>query len=33
MKGGVYQDAVAPQLVRALFAVVHVRGESHKRYA
>ncbi len=33
MKGGVYLDAEAPQLVRAQFAVVHVRRGSRKRFA
>ncbi len=33
MKGGVYLDAEAPQLVQAHFAVVNVRRGSRKRFA
>ena len=33
MKGGIYLDAEAPQLVRAQFAVVHARRGSRKRFA
>lgn len=32
MKGGVYLDAEAPQLVQACFAVVSVRRGSRKRF-
>ena len=32
MKGGVYLDAEAPQLVQAHFAVVNVRRGSRKRF-
>lgn len=32
MKGGVYLDDEAPQLVRACFAVVNVRRGSRKRF-
>jgi hypothetical protein len=32
MKGGVYLDAEAPQLVQARFAVVNVRRGSRKRF-
>lgn len=32
MKGGVYLDAEAPQLVRSHFAVVNVRRGSRKRF-
>ena len=33
MKGGVYLDAEAPQLVQAHYAVVNVRRGSRKRFA
>lgn len=33
MKGGVYLDAEAPQLVQARFAVVTVKRGSRKRFA
>ncbi|MBU0752619.1 MAG: hypothetical protein KJ787_06865 [Gammaproteobacteria bacterium] len=33
MKGGVYLDAEAPQLVQARFAVVNVKRSSRKRFA
>jgi hypothetical protein len=33
MKGGVYLDAEAPQLVQARFAVVNVRRGSRKRFS
>jgi hypothetical protein len=33
VKGGVYLDAEAPQLVRAHFSVVNVRRGSRKRFA
>jgi hypothetical protein len=33
MKGGVYLDAEAPQLVNARFAVVNVKRGSRKRFA
>lgn len=33
MKGGVYLDAEAPQLVQAHFAVVNVRRGSRKRFS
>ena len=33
MKGGVYLDAEAPQLVQARFAVVNVKRGSRKRFA
>ncbi len=32
MKGGVYLDAEAPQLVQACYAVVNVRRSSRKRF-
>ena len=32
MKGGVYLDAEAPQLVQACFAVVNVKRGSRKRF-